>query len=113
MSLVCRVDKLKNVDGAVLSLHEELGQKDLPGKSALRLTEEGLVFDAKAEHMDRVKTAIAAGSRFRFLFTVIFPRISVTLRKKSERKIKQGNRMSISSTVMRLISFPMWNSASI
>ena len=54
MSLVCRVDKLKNVDGAVLSLHEELGQKDLPGKSALRLTEEGLVFDAKAEHKDRV-----------------------------------------------------------
>ena len=54
MSLVCRVDKLKNVDGAVLSLRKELEQDDLPESCALLLAGKGLVFDAKAEHKDRV-----------------------------------------------------------
>ncbi len=54
MILVCRVDKLKNVDGAVLSLHEQLKQDDLPESCTLRLAEEGLVFEGKAEHKDRV-----------------------------------------------------------
>lgn len=56
MSMICRVDKLKNVDGSVVPLSFELTKDELEHESSLTLSEEALSFHGTMEHKDRVIT---------------------------------------------------------
>ncbi|MGM9567701.1 MAG: hypothetical protein ACI3W6_05945, partial [Clostridia bacterium] len=56
MSMICRVDKLKNVDGSVVPLDFEETKKELEHESSLALAEDVLSFHGRMEHKDRVIT---------------------------------------------------------
>ena len=54
MPMICRVDKLKNVDGSVVKLDFELTAEELMSESDLALAEGSLVFHGEMENLDRV-----------------------------------------------------------
>lgn len=56
MSMICKVDKLKNIDGSVNDLFFELSAEELKDDSHIDLAEGNLVFRGSAENKDRVIT---------------------------------------------------------
>lgn len=56
MPMICRVDKLKNVDGSVVPLAFELTKEELEHESSLTLAENTLSFHGSMENKNRVIT---------------------------------------------------------
>lgn len=56
MPMICRVDKLKNVDGSVVALDFERTKEELEHESDLSLAEGVLSFHGRMENKDRVIT---------------------------------------------------------
>lgn len=56
MSMICKVDRLKNVDGASFDFEYSVSKEETAKECALGSTENGISFSGKAENRDRLIT---------------------------------------------------------